>query len=76
MGGQALGQAEVDGETTGRGQPAEFVSASPAMDIVWRMVDRVAATDVPGSSAERAASARTWWPARFTPAARVRSGPS
>jgi two-component system response regulator AtoC len=30
-----------------QGQPAEFVSASPAMDGIWRIVDRVAATDVP-----------------------------
>jgi len=31
----------------GHGQPPEFVSASAAMDAVWRMVDRVASTDVP-----------------------------
>jgi two-component system response regulator AtoC len=47
MGVQAAGQAEVESEFGGRGQPAEFVSASPAMDAVWRVVDRVAATDVP-----------------------------
>ncbi len=47
MGGQAVGQTELDSEPVVRGQPAEFVSASPAMDVVWRMVDRVAATDVP-----------------------------
>src|SRR5438105_1510799 len=34
-------------ESLGRGQPPEFVSASPAMDSVWHVVDRVAATDVP-----------------------------
>ncbi len=43
-------EPEVDsgeGGASKRGQPPEFVSASSAMDVVWRMVDRVAATDVP-----------------------------
>jgi two-component system, NtrC family, response regulator AtoC len=40
-------QADHDVEVAPRGQPPEFVSASSAMDAVWRMVDRVAATDVP-----------------------------
>ena len=50
-GGPAVEHVIADGEADiglgTRGQPPEFVSASPAMDAVWRMVDRVAATDVP-----------------------------
>jgi two-component system response regulator AtoC len=40
-------EPSIEPGLTGRGQPAEFVSASSAMDAVWRVVDRVAATDVP-----------------------------
>ncbi|MFM2151646.1 MAG: hypothetical protein RL199_81 [Pseudomonadota bacterium] len=45
MAGLAV-EAGRDGGTQ-HGQPVEFVSASSAMDGIWRMVDRVAATDVP-----------------------------
>ncbi len=44
--GSAVERVEIDGDAS-HGQPPEFVSASGAMDAVWRMVDRVAATDVP-----------------------------
>jgi two-component system response regulator AtoC len=45
MAGLAVEAGRDDGGR--QGQPAEFVSASSAMDGIWRMVDRVAATDVP-----------------------------
>jgi two-component system response regulator AtoC len=44
---QVADAVEEESSFAGRGQPLEFVSASPAMDAVWRIVDRVAATDVP-----------------------------
>ena len=48
-GGRMAGLAVEAGRDDGaqHGQPAEFVSASAAMDGIWRIVDRVAATDVP-----------------------------
>jgi two-component system response regulator AtoC len=43
---ERVGEMDEGGQLE-RGAPPEYVSASPLMDSVWRMVDRVAATDVP-----------------------------